>query len=70
MNHEAIIKQAQQQANKAEPFILLHNNNTYTGVFNHNEWIYEVYENGFFYININMKSASKAKSFLKQYLTT
>lgn len=69
MDLNKCLEQAKTMASKAKPFILEHDGQTYTGVFDHNEWVYKVYENGFFMLNINMKNHTKAKQFLQQYLT-
>ena len=62
--------QAHKQASLAKPWILKHDGKTYTGVFNHKEWVYDVFEDGFFMMKINMKQASKAKAFLSKYLVS
>lgn len=64
------LKQAEKQANQAKPFVLKQDNKVYTGVFNNSEWVYDIYEDGFFMMKINMKQASKAKKFLEQWLNS
>ena len=59
---------AEKQANQAKPFILKQDGKIYTGVFNTNEWVYDVFEDGFFMMKINMKQASKAKQYLSTWL--
>ena len=63
------LKQAEKLASNAKPWILKHDGKVYTAVFNHNEWVYDVYEDGFFMMKINMKQPSKAKQFLSKYLS-
>lgn len=69
MNINKCLDQARAMAEKAKPFILKHDGRTYTAVFSQSQWVYEVYEDGIFMLNINMKSPSKAKKFLQHYLT-
>lgn len=68
MDLNKCLTQAEQMASKAKPFILEHNGHTYTGVFSHTEWVYQVYEDGFFLMNVNTKSSTKAKTFVKEWL--
>lgn len=68
INYEKALIRAQLMATKAKPFILKQGTDIYTAVFNQNHWHYEVFQNGAFYLNINEKSASKAKKFLINYL--
>jgi hypothetical protein len=69
MNYDALLDQAHKLALKAKPWILKHDGKTYTAVYNMQQSFYEVFQDGEFYLNINMKSPSKAKSFLQYYLT-
>lgn len=64
-----IEKQATKLASNAKPGIMHHGGKTYTLVFCHIEWVYKVYENGFFLMNVNTKSVNKAKSFLRDWLS-
>jgi hypothetical protein len=68
VDYAKIESDAARMAAKAKPGILQHNNKVYTFVFDANEWIYKVYENGFFLVNFNTKSLAKAKTWLKDYL--
>lgn len=63
-------KQAEKQAATAKPFILKQGDKVYTGVFNQAEWVYDVFEDGFFMMKINLKQASKAKTYLQQWLNS
>ncbi len=69
MNYDKLLSQAHALALKAKPWILKHEGRTYTSVYSMTQSVYEVFEDGEFYININMKSPSKAKAFLQYYLT-
>ena len=69
MNYDTLLEQAHKMALKATPWNLKHEERIYTAAYNMAQSVYEVYEDGFFYININMKSPTKAKQFLKYYLT-
>jgi len=69
MNYDKLLEQAHKMALKAKPWILKHDGKTYTAVYNMQQSFYEVFEDGVFYLNINMKSPGKAKGFLQYYLT-
>lgn len=70
MNLNKCLNQAENMAMKAKPWILKQNDKTYTAVFNMNQWVYEVFEEGVFLMNINTKSPAKAKQFLKAWLVS
>lgn len=70
MNLNDCLNKAEALAMKAKPWILKHEGKTYTAVFNMNQWVYEVFEDGLFLMNINMKSPSKAKQFLQSWLVS
>lgn len=70
INAEKLIQQARNKAAKATPWILKHDRKTYTAVFNQNEWVYDVFEDGFFMMKINIKSPRKAKQFLSSFLVS
>ena len=70
MNYDKLLDQAHAMALKAKPWILKHEGKTYTAVYSMSQSVYEVFEDGLFFMNINMKSPSKAKQFLKQWLNT
>lgn len=63
-----LLDQAHKLALKAKPWTLKHNGHIYTAVYSMQQSVYEVFKDGLFYLNINMKSPTKAKQFLKQYL--
>ena len=67
--YDNLLSQAHALALKAKPWILKHDGKTYTAVYSMTESVYQVYEDGFSFLNINMKSPSKAKKFLHHYLT-
>ena len=69
MLNNKLLDQAHALALKAKPWILKHEGDTYTAVYSMSQSVYEVFKNGEFYLNINMKSPTKAKQFLKWYLT-
>jgi hypothetical protein len=68
MIYDGLLEQAHKLALKAKPWILKHNGKTYTAVYNMYQSVYEVHEDGFFMMNINSKSPTKAKAFLKHWL--
>lgn len=70
MNYDKLLDQAHIMALKAKPWILKHEGKTYTAVFNMKQWVYEVFEDGMFLMNINMKSPTKAKQFLQSWLVS
>ncbi len=70
LNTEKIVNQAEAMALKAKPWTLKHDGKVYTAVFNMNEWVYDVFEGGFFMMKINMKSPMKAKQFLSNWLVS
>lgn len=60
--------QAFKAAQSAKPGIAKHNGKIYTLVFNQNEWVYDVFEDGFFFLKLNTKKISTAKLWLKDYI--
>lgn len=63
------LSMAEKAAEKAKPWILKHSGKVYTAVFNQKEWVYDVFEDGMFYLKVNSKSPNKAKQFLQQWLS-
>lgn len=70
MNYDKLLNQAHALALKAKPWILKHEGKTYTAVYSMPQSVYEVFEDGMFFMNINMKSPMKSKQFLKQWLVS
>lgn len=68
MNVQAIEDQARKLASKAKPGYLKIDGKLYTFEFCQKEWIYKVYEDGFFFVNFNCKQLSKAKKMLQEYI--
>jgi len=68
MNYDKLLEQAHALALKAKPWILKHEGKTYTAVYSMSQSVYEVFEDGLFFMNINMKSPTKAKQFLQHYM--
>lgn len=68
MNVDKIVNQARAMACMAKPGILKQDGKIYTLVFDQTEWIYKVYEDGFWLVNFNCKSLTKAKTMLKEWL--
>ena len=68
MDYSKILEQANALALKAKPWILKHEGKIYTAVYSMNQSVYEVFEDGLFFMNINMKSPTKAKQFLGTWL--
>lgn len=67
--HLAMIEnQARKLAENAKPGILQIEGKTYTFVFDMNEWVYKVYDDGFFLVNFNTKNIMQAKKWLREYL--
>lgn len=65
---EKCLDNARKMAEKAKPGIVEINDNIYTLVFDHNEWVYRVYENGFLLVSFNTKTLTRAKKMLKDWL--
>ena len=70
MDLNKCLEQASTMAAKTKPWILKQDGKVYTAVFNMDQWVYEVFEDGLFLMNINMKSPSKAKQFLQSWLVS
>ena len=70
MNYNKLLEQAHAMALKAKPWILKHEGKTYTAVYSMSQSVYEVFEDDLFFMNINMKSPTKAKQFLSQWLVS
>ena len=68
MNTNKIYSQAQKTAAAAKPGILKHDGKIYTLVFNQAEWVYDVFEDGFFFMKYNTKKITQAKQWLKHHL--
>lgn len=70
MNYDKLLEQAHAMALKAKPWVLKHDGKVYTAVYSMTQSVYEVFEDGLFFMNINMKSPTKAKQFLQQWLVS
>ena len=70
MNYNKLLDQAHAMALKAKPWVLKHEGKTYTAVYSMSQSVYEVFEDGLFFMNINMKSPLKAKQFLNRWLVS
>ena len=68
MDMDKIYSQAQKMASTAKPGILKHDGKIYTLVFNQEEWVYDVFEDGFFLMKYNTKKITQAKQWLKHHL--
>lgn len=68
MNQEKILKRAHELAAKAKPGAITINDKLYTLVFDQNEWVYRVYEDGFLLVSFNTKTLTTAKKFLREWL--
>ena len=66
--YSKIEEQARRLAETAKDGILKLNGSVYTFEFDQKHWVYNVYENGFFYVKFNTKSIKTAKKYLKEYL--
>lgn len=64
------MKMAREQAAKAKPGHITIDGKLYTFVFCQIEWVYKVYEDGFFLVNFNLKSLTAAKRYLKEWLNS
>lgn len=68
MHTKTIENAARKMAEQAKPGIINIDGRIYTFVFNQNEWVYNVFEDGFQFVNFNTKSINKAKQMLRDYL--
>lgn len=68
MNTDKILALAKKQASNAKPGHMTIDGKLYTFCFDQNEWVYKVYENGFFLMNVNTKTLSSVKNFIKNWL--
>lgn len=68
LNYDKVLDQAREQVLKAKPWTLEFDGNIYTAVFDLTHWHYKVYEDGEFLMNLNVRTATKAKKWLKNYL--
>lgn len=66
--YNGIEEKARKMAEKAKPGTLKIEGKIYTFEFCQKEWIYKVYENGFFLVNFNCKTLAKAKNYLRDWL--
>ena len=70
MNYTTIEDQARKMAEKAKPGFAKHGDNLYTMEFCQREWVYRVYENGFWFINFNVKTLANCKKELEKFLNS
>lgn len=67
--YEKIEEQAHKMVSKAKPTILKSEGKIYTLTFCQKEWVYNVYQDGFWIVNLNCKTAALAKKYLKEWLS-
>ena len=68
MNVTKIEERARAMAAKAKPGFERINGKLFTLVFDQNEWVYRVYEDGFLLVSFNTKTLTTAKKFLREWL--
>ena len=68
MDQNKLIEQARKLAEKAKPGFVEIDGKLYTFVFCQREWVYQVYEDGFWLVNFNTKQLTKAKKYLRDWL--
>ena len=68
MDQNKLIEQARKLAEKAKPGVVKIEGKLYTLVFCQREWVYQVYEDGFWLVNFNTKQLTKAKKYLRDWL--
>lgn len=68
MNYNKVEDMARLLASKAKPGFLKKDGKLYTFEFDQKEWVYNIYEDGFLLLRVNVKSLSKAKRFLTDWL--
>ena len=68
MDTNKILTLARKQAGAAKPGHMTIDGKLFTFCFDQNEWVYKVYENGFFLLNVNTKKLTSAKKFIRAWL--
>lgn len=68
MNTQKILNDSHQMACKAKPGFLKLDGKLYTFEFDQTHWVYNIYEGGFLILRVNVKTLTKAKTFLKEWL--
>lgn len=63
-----IEEKARKMAEKAKPSVVNIGGKVYTFEFCQREWVYKVYEDGFFLVHFNCKTLATAKRYLKEWL--
>ena len=69
MNTQKILNQAQKMAANAKDGSMAVDGKVYNFSFDSIAWVYNVSEDGEYLMRVNMKSLSKAKAFVKEWLT-
>ena len=69
MNVTKIEAMARKAAEAARPGIEKIGGKIYTLVFDQKQWVYAVYEDGFFLVNFNTKKLPVAKKWLKEHVS-
>jgi hypothetical protein len=67
INMNKLLDGAQKMAANAKNGTLKLNGHLFTFEFCQKTWVYNVYKNGFYYINFNTKSIMQARKWLKEY---
>jgi len=68
IDYNKALEDARKQASKAKPWVLKKNGKIYTATFCLTNWHYIIYEDGFFLMNLNVRTATKAKKYLANWL--
>lgn len=66
--YQGLEEKARKMAEQAKPGILRIGDKVYTFEFCQREWVYKVYEDGFFLVNFNCKTLTIAKKYLREWL--
>ena len=66
--YQATEDKARKMAAQAKPGFLKIGDKLYTFQFCQREWIYNVYEDGLFFVNFNCKTLATAKKYLREWL--
>lgn len=66
--YQGLEEKSRKMAAQAKPGFLRIGEKVYTFEFCKREWVYKVYEDGFFLVNFNCKTLTTAKKSLREWL--
>lgn len=66
--YQGLEEKARKMAEQAKPGILRIGDKVYTFEFCQREWVYKIYEDGFWLVNFNCKTLTTAKKYLREWI--